>query len=158
MPSTPAHPLLPTTLRDALDKLFQLYTLSMTLWRIRRFLLTVPFPEQSMDAAGTVSQFRIVFAWNVSLSVAPTFTALSRCRPSLPYWSYRNYYYGAYSSGLHRVTTSLLGSYVPRLPRGLTRSPRLLVQMLPMPKHLCSVPLRHSVLSPQLAFRWMESG
>ena len=35
---------------------------------------TVPSPERSMGAVGTASRFRIVFPWNVSLPVAPTFT------------------------------------------------------------------------------------
>ena len=142
IPSTPAHPLLPTTLRDAFNKLFQLYTLSMALWTIRRLLPTVPLSGQSMGAAGTASQFRIVFAWNVSLPVAPTSIVLSRCRPSARHWSYLTYYYGAYSFGSHKALNALLHYYKSRLPEGLTRSPRLLVQSLPAPNHLYTVPLR----------------
>jgi hypothetical protein len=95
-----------------------------------------------MGAAGTASQFRIVFAWNVSLPVAPTLIVLSRCRPSARHWSYHAYYYGAYSFGSLQALNALLHYYKSRLPEGLTRSPRLLIQLLPAPNHLYTVPLR----------------
>jgi hypothetical protein len=100
------------------------------------------FARESVQIADTAKQFQIVFlSERISvryLHIYPHFT-VSSFTMSL---TMHGYYYGADFFRLLQTPTALLALSNVRLPEDLTRLPCILIQMLPMPKHLCSVPLR----------------